>query len=579
MTQISEENYFDSNLTSPLSGELVAVFVISASERKKKGWPGLPRNLRLVRLLGYNRRSKFPDKMKRCPQCNRIENDDALKFCRVDGATLVAIPATESESPTMAFPMSQLSEEVHTTERLTNTPSIAVLPFVNMSADPENEYFCDGLAEELLNGLAKIDELRVAARTSAFSFKGKNLKVSEIAKALNVKTILEGGVRKSGNRVRITTQLVNAADGYHLWSERYDREMKDIFDVQDEITVAVIEALTLKLFGEDRGALLKRHTQNPEAYEFYLRGLSHFNSFTPEGFRKAMESFERAIAIDPRYASAYAGLADVYTMSFFSSASGDWMPKAREAVRKSLELDDTLGDAHNSLAIIKMYYEWDYAGAEHEFKRAIALNSGSALIHNWYGWYLGLMGRFDESFKELQRAQELDPLSDRINSGVGIVLHWSGQTDRAIAQLSEVLELKPNYVIALYFAAEAYVQKGDFVSAIAIGERLRQVAANPHTLPTVGYVYAKAGDRNKALEILNDLEKRSNQEYVPALGFAQIYAGLGDSEQALAWLEKACNERSVMSFLKVDTKFNLLRSDPRFQELLRRVGFSQQVEN
>jgi serine/threonine protein kinase len=234
--------------------------------------------------------------------------------------------------------------------------SIAVLPFANLSADPENEYFCDGLAEELLNALAKIDELKVAARTSTFSFKGKNAPVGEIAKALNVNTILEGSVRKSGNRLRITAQLINAADGYHLWSERYDSEMKDIFDVQDEITLAVVEALKVKLLGDEQATILKRHTRSAEAHEFYLRGLSYFIKWTPEFFQKAIKNFDQAIAIDPYYASAYAGLAEVYTeMSFFSSSPGGYMPKAREAARKALELDDMLGEAHKSLGVILMY--------------------------------------------------------------------------------------------------------------------------------------------------------------------------------------------------------------------------------
>ncbi len=457
--------------------------------------------------------------------------------------------------------------------------SIAVLPFANLSADPENDYFCDGLAEELLNALAKIDELKVAARTSAFSFKGKNINVSEIASVLKVNTVLEGSVRKFGNRMRVNTQLVNATDGYHLWSERYDREMKDIFDVQDEIALAVVEALKVKLFGEGQTAILKRHTRNAEAYEFYLRGLSYFGGFTPDGFRKAIESYNRAIAIDPGYASAYAGLADAYTeMSFFSFAPGEWMSKAREAAKRALELDDALGEAHASLAIIKMYYDWDYTGAEHEFRRAIVLNPGSALIHMWYGWYMGLMARFDESFKELQRAQELDPLSDTINSGIGIIFHWSRQPERAIKQFRKVLDMNPNYAIASSFLAEVYEQKGDFVSAIATIEGLQQGTNDPLTLSTVGYVYAKSGDRHKALKILNELETRSNQEHIPALNFASIYAGLGDTGQALAWLDKACNERSVwMTFLKVDPKFDLLRSDPRFQGLLRHVGLTPSV--
>jgi serine/threonine-protein kinase len=453
--------------------------------------------------------------------------------------------------------------------------SVAVLPFVNMSADAENEYFCDGLAEELLNALAKIDDLKVAARTSAFSFKGKNTNVSEIGTVLNVKTVLEGSVRKSGNQLRITAQLINATDGYHLWSERYDREMKDIFDVQDEITLAVVDALKVKLLGEEQGAVLKRYTRNPEANEFFLRGLFYFNKFTPDDFQKASENFQSAIAIDPNYTLAYVGLAEAYTeLSFFSFSPNETMPKAREAANKALELDDTLGEAHNSLAIIKMYFDWDYAGAEQEYKRAIALNPGNPPAHMWYGFYLGLMGRFEESLKEMQRAQELDPLNAPNNSGIGIVLLWARQFERAIEQFRKVLELNPNYYIACNYLAEAYAHIGDFDSAIATIEKVQQAVTDPLTLSTAGYLYGKSGDRIKALEILNEFEKRSNEEYVPAMNFAQIYAGLGDIEQALVWLDKACNERAVwIPFLKADLKFDSLRFDPRFQELLKKVGF------
>ena len=250
------------------------------------------------------------------------------------------------------------------------------------------------------------------------------------------------------------------------------------------------------------------------------------------------------------------------------------MPKAKEAANKALELDGTLGEAHNSLAIINMYFDWEYAGAEQEFKRAIALNPGSAPIHMWYGWYLGLMGRFDESLKEIQRAQELDPLSATINSGLGIVFHWSRQPDRAIQQFRKVLELNPNYHIVLSFLAEAYEQKGDFAYAIETIEKIPQAGTDPLTLSTMGYMYARSGDRNKALGILNEFVERSKQEYVPAFNLAQIYAGLDDNEQALEWIEKACDERAVwMPFLKVDLKFASLRSDPRFQDVLRKVGF------
>jgi TolB-like protein/predicted Ser/Thr protein kinase len=459
-----------------------------------------------------------------------------------------------------------------------STPSIAVLPFTNVSADPENEFFCDGLAEELLNALGKIEELKVAARTSAFSFKGKNVNVSEIGRVLGVNTVLEGSVRKAEERVRITVQLVSIADGYHLWSERYDREMKDIFDVQDEITLAIVDALKVKLLGAKKAAVLKRHTRSPEAHEFYLRGLSYFMRWTPDFFQKAIESFDQAIAIDPRYAPAYAGLAECYTEMSFFGAPREWMPKAKEAARQALELDDTLGNAHNSLAVIKMYYDRDYAGAEHEFKRGIALDPGSAHIHMWYGWYLGLMGRFDEGLKEQRRAQELDPLSDHSNFGIGATFYWSRQPERAIEHFHGVIELNPNFRIAYWFLTDAYVAKGDFASAIATIENAPIALNDPVTLSAAGHAYGKAGERRKALEILSELERQSSQEYELAFHIAQIYLGLGDHEQALAWLEKACDERSIwLIWLGVDPKFDPLRSDPRFQDLLRRVGAAAEL--
>jgi serine/threonine-protein kinase len=490
----------------------------------------------------------------------------------LDGLRKAGLEISDQERLTTSSPVMEMAPMAE------SSPSIAVLPFINISNDPDNDYFCDGLAEELLNALSKIDELKVAARTSAFSFKGKNANVNEIGKKLNVKNVLEGSVRKSGNRVRITTQLINAADGYHLWSERYDRELKDIFDVHDEITVAVVEALKVKLLGEEKAAVLKRHTRNPEAYEFYLRGLSYFNRWTPDDFQQAIDSFRQAIAIDPDYAVAYAALANAYTeLAFFSlSPPSDCMTKAREASNKALDLDDTLGEAHTSLAIIKMYYDWDFAGAEREYTRALALDPGSAHVHMWYGFYLGLMGRFDEGLKELQHAWELDPLSDPINLGIGIVFHWSGQPERAIERLRKVLEMNPTYYIAYPFLIEAYEQKGDLVSALAEIEKVPHEVNDAMTLSAFAHAYAKSGNRQKALEILKQLEQRSIQAYVPAFNIAQIHVGLGDNEQAFAWLDKACDEHSLwLSWLRVDRKFDPLRSDSRFQDVLRRIGLAQ----
>jgi len=506
-----------------------------------------------------------------------------MSFCLDDGSELLYGPASSSVSdepqtaifPGPGKPISGEGLTIRLEPERAEARSIAVLPFANMSADAENEYFCDGLAEELLNALAKIDGLKVAARTSAFAFKGMNTDVGEIADRLGVRTILEGSVRKSASRIRITAQLINAADGYHIWSERYDREMKDIFDVQDEITLAVVEALRIKLFGEKRAALLKRQTQDPLAHEFYLRGLSHFARWTPDEFQKAIENFEKAVAIDPTYAAAFAGLADAWTeISFFSFSVKDAGAKAKEAVDKALRLDDDLAEAHNSLALVKLYFDWDHSGAEVEFKRALALNPGSASVRMWYGWYLGLMGRFEESLRVLRYAKELDPLSAPNNNAIGVVLHWSQQTDLAIEQFHDVLEMYPNYAVSCSFLAEAYVRKGDFASALATIEKIQAEELDPQALAAKGYVYAKSGDRDKALQTLDEFATRSVNEYVPALNLAQIYAGLGEGEQAFAHLNKAFDEHAIwFPFIKVDMKLETLRTDPRFDELLRRAGF------
>ncbi len=523
--------------------------------------------------------------MKRCPECGR-EYDNTMMFCLDDGAKLLYGPASgsslDNEPQTMLFPHRREGGEDRVAITGGTDPvkaaannSIAVLPFANISADEENEYFCDGLAEELLNALAKIEDLKVAARTSAFSFKGKNVEAREIGKALGVNTVLEGSVRKAGNRIRINVQLVSAADGYQLWSERYDREMRDIFDVQDEIAVAVTDALKIKLLGDEKTAVLKRHTQSPEAHEYYLRGLSHFNKWTPHDFEKAIENFERAIEIDVNYASAYAALADAYTeLLFFSFSAGDVRPKAREAARKALELDESLAEAHNSMALIKMYLDWDFSAAEAEFLRAIELNPGSATVHMWYGWFLALMGRFDESLVELRRGHELDPLSPPNNNAIGVNFHWSRQPERAIAQILDVLELNPNYPVSVSFLAEAYVQAGDMLSAVSTIGRLAPAAMDPQALAVAGYVYARAGDSEKAAGILKEFERRTEQGNVSSLNLAQIYAALGEQDEALTWLDKACEERAIwIPFLRVDVKFDSIRSHPRFQELLERCGF------
>src|SRR3989440_3914647 len=405
--------------------------------------------------------------MKRCPQCNRVETDETLKFCRADGTLLVAASASESESATMNLPASRPSEEF-TTGRLRVTPSIAVLPFANMSTDPENEYFCDGLAEELLNALAKIENLKVAARTSAFSFKGKNANISEIGEKLSVKTILEGSVRKSGNRVRITVQLINVADGYHLWSEVYDRKMQDVFAIQDEITATTIRNLEIKLlkpFSIDEAT-----PANFEAYNAYLKGRHYLNRRTAADILKSVQYFEQSILLAPEYAPAFSGLADSYNLlgagDYAVLSPGEAFPKAKQAATRALEIDPSLANAHTALGWAATFYDWDLSRGEQHYLKALELNPGYATTHHWYGMLLAIRGNFDKAVVEIETARRLDPLSPIVNSDVAWVLYYARRYDEAIAQCRETIELAPNFSVAHWNLGQSLREKGMLADAI-----------------------------------------------------------------------------------------------------------------
>ena len=458
--------------------------------------------------------------------------------------------------------------------------SIAVLPFSNISADAENEYFCDGLAEELLNALARIEDLKVAAQTSAFSFKSKNADIREIGRALSVNTILQGSVRKSHNRLRITVQLINVADGYHLWSERYDREMKDIFDVQDEITLAVMDALRVKLLGEEKATVLKRYTENAEAYQLYLKGRYFWLKAVPGEFRKSRDYFQQAVDADPSYALGYCGLAGFYGLA---AAVGifppnEWWPRAEAALKKALELDDTLAEVHMLLAALKTVYYRDWVGAETEFRRAFELNPKLAEVHNIYSTYLVVRGRLDEAIAEGQRTLELDPLSLRYTTDLGNWLYHARRYDEAIRQWREALELDPDNAKLYEAVGDGYEQKELHAEAIAAWQKAMKLAGDEELAAVLdnanavgGFGDALRAVTQKRLERLNESSKRG--EYVPSIKYASAYVRLGDKEQAFQWLEKACEERNVYPLLiNSDPFYDSLRTDRRFQDLLRRVG-------
>jgi serine/threonine protein kinase len=449
--------------------------------------------------------------------------------------------------------------------------SIAVLPFVNMSANKDDEYFSDGMTEELINALSKLEGLRVAARTSSFVFKGKTEDISKIGQQLHVNTVLEGSFRKAGNKLRITAQLINVANGFHLWSESYEREIQDVFAIQDEISRAIVSALKINFAAEQGTQLTKRYTENTEAYQLYLKGRYYWNKRTEEGVKKGVECFEKAIEKDSDYALAYAGLADSWlTMGWYIwSPPKEAYARAKAAAVRALEIDNSLAEAHTSLAHVRELYDWDWHGAEVEYKQAIELNPRYPTALHWYSLFLVAMGHLNEAVIEAKRAQELDPLSLIVNENVGDVLRLARRYDEAIEQLRKTLDLDPDFAPAHTTLAAAYEDNGMYDKAIT--ERLK--VAPPEQALALKEAYIKSGMRGFWEKQLELAIERSMQTYVSPYNIAWLYAILGEKDEAFAWLEKAYAEHSIhFTYLRADTSFESLRSDPRFSALLKTVG-------
>jgi eukaryotic-like serine/threonine-protein kinase len=455
--------------------------------------------------------------------------------------------------------------------------AIAVLPFINMSADPENEYFCDGLSEDLLSSLSKIEALRVAARTSAFSFKGKEADIRRIGEMLNVGTVLEGSVRKVGSRVRITAQLINVADGYHVWSERYDREMQDIFDVQDEISLAIVDALKVKLLGAEKAAVLKRHTDNTEAHQLYLLGRYHYNKWTADGFKKSIECYERAIEKEPNYALAFTGLYGCYSyLGFFGFLSPrEFAPKMKATATRALAIDSALAESHLCVARLKHSYEWDWAGAELEFIQALNLNPNYAEARQSFGGWLALMGRTGEAITQLELALELDPLSLLGNMNVAWTYWGIGLYDRLHELASKLIELEPNFFGGHQLLGLEFWSRGKLEQAISEYRRAVELGSSAMPLGALGSLYALVGEREKAQQILDQLMEIGSQRYVPRCSIALVYAGMGERDRSFEFLDQACDQHEGLlpTYLKY-ARFLIpqLNSDPHYAALLRRIG-------
>jgi len=460
-----------------------------------------------------------------------------------------------------------------------SVPSIVVLPFVNMSADPEQEYFCDGMAEEIINALTHVESLRVVARTSAFVFKDKREDIREIGRKLKVDKVLEGSVRKAGNRVRITAQLVNVADGYHLWSEKYDRDMADIFAIQDEISLAIVDKLKVHLLGEEKSKIVKRHTEDPEAYNLYLKGLYFLSKWSEEGTQRGLEYIQKATKADPNFALAYLGIADTYTAIGLLSLSPpqEIFPKAKDMLRKALEIDNTLYEAHGVSASIAFWHDWNWKEAENESKKALAHNPGYARAHAEYSWYLAAMERFDEAFTEIKMAQELDPLLPLYYAWATAIYTYSGRFEEAIEQFHKAIELDPNMGLAYFHVGFNYVIQKKYREAIVSFQKAIECTTGLRWAESfLGGIYHIQGEEDKATHILNRLLSQKEDQYVSSFCIAGLYNFLDEKDKTFEWLKKAYQERDIlMPILHILKIFDNLRDDPRFKALLRKMGLEK----
>ena len=477
----------------------------------------------------------------------------------------------------LAFNVGGLRDRLPGKGRPSPIESLAVLPLENISGDPEQEYFAEGMTDALITDLARIGALRVISRTSVMRYKGTKKPLAEIARELRVDAVVEGSVLRSGDRVRINARLIHAATDRNLWAQSYERDLRDVLAMQSEVAQAVAQEIRVAVTPREASHLANVRAVNPDAYNDYLRGRFHWNRRTRDELMKAIDFFEQAIAKDPGYAPAYAGLADCYVV-LWGSAEVPFEtahPRARVAAKKALEIDETLAEAHTSLASIHLFsYEW--RDAENEFRRAIELNPGYATAHHWYALYLSAVGRHEEAIQRIQRAQELDPLSLIINANVGWCLYLARQYDRTIEQSRKTLELDANFAVARGYLAQAYVEKGMLAEGIAEFQKAIALSGGEVSYRAeLANAYAAAGQRSRAQELLAELKELSRQKVVSAIDIALIYAGLGDRDQAFAWLQKSFENRDArLNNLNVHPRFDVLRPDPRFAVLLRRMGLA-----
>jgi TolB-like protein/DNA-binding winged helix-turn-helix (wHTH) protein/Tfp pilus assembly protein PilF len=497
-------------------------------------------------------------------------------------AILIAIAAL-----LFAFNLVGLRDRVVRAARAVGEPplriqSVAVLPLENLSHDPEQEYFADGMTDELITSLAKIGSLHVISRNSVMLYKRQRKPTPQIARELNVDAVVEGTVLRAGNRVRITAQLIQANPEKHLWAESYERDLGDVLALQSEVAGAIANEIQIKVTSQEQARLASARPVNPDAHEAYLKGRYYWNLRSTEGAKKGLENFQQAIEKDPGYALAYTGLADCYILlgGYGSMARKEAYARAKEGALKALELDETLGEAHVSLGQAKIDYDWDWVGAEKEFKRAIELNPGYASAHHRYSAYLSAMGRHNEAIAEAKRAHELDPLSPMINATWGLVFFNARRYDEAIAQLRSTLDLNAGFSQAHLYLCWAYEQEKLYEQAISEYQKVIALQhGDPRLSLNLARLYAAVGKKTEAGNIMSRAEEVLKRERAPcgggaAIAYVALYAAVGDTDQALAQLEKSYEDRcEFLVHLKVQPLFDPLRSDARFQDLLRRMNF------
>jgi len=457
-----------------------------------------------------------------------------------------------------------------------STPSIAVLPFEDVNPSQEEAYFCDGLTEEIINALSKVEGLRVISRNSVFQFKGKHLDPGMIARKLKVKHLLEGSVRKGGDKIRISVQLVKTQDAFLIWSETFDRQLTDVFAIQDEISQTIVRKIAPKLIAEQTASGMEERTEKLEAYNSYLKGRFHLNKRTAFAIQKSVEFFEEATKIDPSYALPYAGLADAYTVLgiYGTAAPDEVMPRARENALKALEMNPHLAEAHTSLGCIRSVYEWSWEEAEASFREALRLNPTYSLAHHWYSInHLTPLGRFEEALAEMLKALTLDPISLVINASLGLIYYFAGKFDTAFSHYRNALELDPDYPVTHLFMGEVLVQLNDYEKAIYhLQKALQGFGDSSNLLALNAYAHGLAGDTKAAQSILDQLLGRAAERYISAYDIATVYIGLGDLKNAKKWLQKALEEKSyLLIYAKVDPILSPLQKTSVYKDILKNI--------